>query len=85
MLTWKNLVCFQYIPRLMLPIYKEWGKRTTVTLSVDGKLWNVDILRNKKVCRFGKGWDRFTKDNSLIDGQELSFCFTGNLNFNVKI
>ncbi|KAK1400866.1 hypothetical protein POM88_000471 [Heracleum sosnowskyi] len=50
-----------YIPRLMWHVYQNWGRRTTVTLIEGGREWDVDVLRNKKSCRFGKGWDDLVK------------------------
>ncbi|KAK1358282.1 hypothetical protein POM88_051538 [Heracleum sosnowskyi] len=74
-----------YIPTSMWHIYRSWGRRTEVTLVVGEKQWTVEVMRNKKVCRFGIGWDVFTSQNTLLNGQEIVFQFTGNFTFQVTV
>ncbi|XP_074346142.1 uncharacterized protein LOC141684904 [Apium graveolens] len=74
-----------YIPRWMRTFYAKWGRRTTVFLSVGETLWNVDVRKMKKCCRFAKGWDKFTRDNNLTIGQILTFQYIGNFTFAVFV
>lgn len=75
----------QYIPRSIKAFCDVLKKRTSVTLFVGASTWNVDVLRRKKVCRFAKGWDKFTKDNNLIAGQMITFHYIGHLTFQVAV
>lgn len=75
----------QYIPRWMRTFYAKWDRRTTIFLSVGETLWNVDVRKMKKCCRFAKGWDKFTRDNNLTVGQILTFQYIGNFTFVVFV
>ncbi|KAK1353298.1 hypothetical protein POM88_052433 [Heracleum sosnowskyi] len=79
------MILYFYIPSLMWHIYRSWARRTEVTLVVGEKQWSVEVMRNKKVCRFGIGWDVFTSQNTLVTGQEILFQFTGNFTFQVTV
>lgn len=63
----------QYFARHILPLYRKWKNSTIVTLLCDGKEWKVGVHRKRKICRFGKGWDKFAKDCKLKHGQKLKF------------
>lgn len=78
-------LCFQYMPPLMWPICREWGKKTTVSLSLGEQEWDVQVLRSKNVFRFGIGWNNFTFDNNLQVGQVILFQFMGSMSFQVTI
>lgn len=77
--------CMQYIPSQARHICRNWSRRTTVTLSVGDSIWNVDVLKRKRICRFGKGWDSFTKDNNLFVGQTITFNYIAPKTFEVQI
>lgn len=71
----------QYIATKLNSIYQSWGKRTWVTLSYMGREWNVEVLKNKNSCRFGRGWDDFTANNNILAGHRLSFQSNGEKKF----
>ncbi|KAK1403412.1 hypothetical protein POM88_003017 [Heracleum sosnowskyi] len=74
-----------YIPRQLLSVYEDWGRRTLVTLIFRATNWNVEVIRNQRTCRFGIGWDKFISDNRLTAGIELSFDYSANFMFQVRI
>ena len=52
-------------------------------LIMKSKHYQLAILRRKKTCRLGLGWNEFTQKNKLHVGQQLSFTFVGNATFKV--
>ncbi|KAK1352357.1 hypothetical protein POM88_053296 [Heracleum sosnowskyi] len=74
-----------YIPSFMWPIYRNWGKRTLVRLILGERHWHVEVMRHRRQCRFGIGWDDFTFENNFTIGQRISFNFLGDLTFEVTM
>lgn len=54
-----------------------------VVLKYQGGEWNVAVVQNKKKCRFGRGWNKFTADNLFSTGRKLSFTYVGEKKFEV--
>ena len=67
----------------MHDLYKKWNKSTMVTLIMQSKSYKLHVLRRKKTCRLGVGWNDFTILNNLEEGQKLNFEFRGNTKFRV--
>ncbi|KAK1382027.1 hypothetical protein POM88_019762 [Heracleum sosnowskyi] len=74
-----------YYPRTLLHIYKNWKNGTTCTLIYNGQSWTVDVHRKKKMCRFGKGWDKFTYANEFTEGQTMRFAYQEEYEFEVTM
>ncbi|KAK1393025.1 hypothetical protein POM88_012081 [Heracleum sosnowskyi] len=74
-----------YLPKSLRCIFRTWGKRTSTSLFYRGREWNVEVLHHKRSCRFGIGWDDFTRDNKLSTNQKLSFQYVGDFNFHVRL
>ncbi|KAL1807769.1 hypothetical protein ACET3Z_024759 [Daucus carota] len=72
-----------FLPRYMHDLYKKWNKSTMVTLIMQSKSYKLHVLRRKKTCRLGVGWNDFTILNNLEEGQKLNFEFRGNTKFRV--
>ncbi|KAM7529080.1 hypothetical protein LguiB_032490 [Lonicera macranthoides] len=47
--------------------------------------WRIDMKKIDNYIFFQKGWPEFVRDNSLVFGDFLVFCYTGNLEFYVTI
>ncbi|KAL1823422.1 hypothetical protein ACET3Z_010200 [Daucus carota] len=72
-----------FLPRDLLGLYKNWKKRTIVTLIMNSRAYRLAILRRQKTCRLGVGWNEFVLGNALEEGQKLLFTYTGNATFAV--
>ena len=68
----------------MHEVYKKWNKSTTVKLIMNRQSYEVRVLRRKKTCRIGVGWNAFTLRNGLEEGDKLYFDFKGKTTFLVK-
>ncbi|KAK1360715.1 hypothetical protein POM88_045189 [Heracleum sosnowskyi] len=73
-----------YFGRNLFSLYRTWKNGKIVTLLCGGKSWEVAIHRKKKMCRFGKGWDDFTKDNDLGVGKMVTFYHVSGYTFHVS-
>lgn len=73
----------QYLGKKLAQIYSGWGKRTAVSLFLDGREWTVETLRNRRQCRFSVGWDDFVRDIDVMMDEVLSFQYMGNFKFEV--
>lgn len=73
----------QYIATKLKWLYQSWGKRTWVILSYMNRDWNVEVLKNKNRCRFGRGWDEFIVNNNILPGQRMTFKSNGANKFEV--
>lgn len=69
----------------MFDIYRNWENATVVTLIVETRTWNVEVHRRDRMCRFGKGWDKFTRQNGFLVGQKLQFTYHDHFSFVVNI
>lgn len=69
----------------MLTTYRSWKNGYIVTLSYGDGSWKVALHRRNKMCRFGLGWNLFTKDNEFAIGQNLKFIYVGNSKFQVLL
>ncbi|KAI3445199.1 hypothetical protein Pfo_001864 [Paulownia fortunei] len=59
---------------------------TIVTLRrPSGISWQVDMKRFNDHWFFQKGWPEFVQENSIEDGDFLTFCYAGNSIFCVKV
>lgn len=65
----------------MLSTYRSWKNGNVVKLDYGEGTWNVAVHRQKKMCRFGLGWDHFTNQNQFTVGQQLEFVYEGNFKF----
>ncbi|KFK30878.1 hypothetical protein AALP_AA6G037600 [Arabis alpina] len=61
--------------------------KTAILRGTGGCVWNVaiDIKKKQEEVHFGKGWAKFVKDNSLSDGDFLTFVYNGKSVFEVSI
>ncbi|KAF8090483.1 hypothetical protein N665_0475s0018 [Sinapis alba] len=57
------------------PFYKKTG----------GCFWKVEMKRKRDEVYFGKGWPKFVTDNTLNDGDFLTFVYNGDNIFEVSI
>lgn len=69
----------------MLSVYRAWKNRKVVYLAYAGRSWEVALNRDKKKCRFGRGWNRFTKENNFYAGRTLKFAYAGKLIIQVSL
>ena len=53
-------------------------------LIMDGNCHNLKVLRRKKDCRLGVGWNEFTCNRGLEEGDKLEFTLTGDTTFEVN-
>ncbi|ESQ37943.1 hypothetical protein EUTSA_v10028696mg [Eutrema salsugineum] len=68
---------YDELPRLL--------PETAILQGTGGCSWNVAMnLKEEEVC-FEQGWPEFVKDNSLIDGDFLTFVYNGDSVFEVSI
>ncbi|KAK1361735.1 hypothetical protein POM88_046209 [Heracleum sosnowskyi] len=74
-----------YIPYHLLKIYKGWRNAASITLVCGDFTFNVEVHRKKDICRFGLGWDTFTGQMGLVEGQYLEFQYRGNSTFEVYV
>ncbi|CAH8329616.1 unnamed protein product [Eruca vesicaria subsp. sativa] len=75
---------------MMIPIsYNNELPRTlpkTATLQgTGGCIWKVELKRKRDEVYFEKGWNKFVTDNSLNDGDFLTFVYNGDNIFEVSI
>lgn len=75
----------QFLPKYLIHIFRTWNKSTEINLVMKGKTWNVAVLRRKKSCRFGVGWNLFTLQNKLKVGKKLIFSYVKEHTFEVNI
>lgn len=73
-----------YCSNRLIDIYKNWTATTEISFNYQGGVWNVAVLRKGTMCRFGRGWDNFTKTNHLEEGTILHFQFQPPLSFQVS-
>ncbi|KAK1373014.1 hypothetical protein POM88_029207 [Heracleum sosnowskyi] len=74
-----------YLSPQIWNVYKKWSKRTVVTLLCGEQSWKVVVQREKKKCRFGRGWDNFTLQKQLVQGQRVEFIYRNNKTFEVDV
>lgn len=69
----------------MFNIFRSWRNSSIVKLLHGQDSWNVVVHRKKKMCRFGLGWDAFTKANELFVGQKVRFDYVVDRTFKVSL
>ncbi|XP_024005760.1 B3 domain-containing protein At4g34400 [Eutrema salsugineum] len=75
---------------MLIPIsyYDELPPRlpkTAILRGTGGCSWNVAMKRKQDEVYFEQGWVKFVKDNSLSDGDFLTFVYNGDRIFEVSI
>lgn len=73
----------QYIDINLLPIYRNWGKRTIVTLIYRDIEWPAKVQRYGRACKIGLGWDEFRHANTFVARDKLRFKYMGHQQFEV--
>lgn len=59
--------------------------KTAILQGTGGCFWKVEMKRKRDEVHFGKGWNKFVTDNSLTDGDFLTFVYNGANVFEVSI
>ncbi|KAL0739420.1 hypothetical protein Bca4012_015630 [Brassica carinata] len=59
--------------------------KTAILQGNGGCVWKVEMKRKRDEVYFGKGWNKFVTDNSLNDGEFLTFVYNGDNVFEVTI
>ncbi|CAF2133030.1 unnamed protein product [Brassica rapa] len=59
--------------------------KTAILQGTGGCFWKVEMKRKRDEVYFGKGWTKFVTDNSLNDGDFLTFVYNGANVFEVSI
>lgn len=75
----------QYIGTDLHTLYRDWDRRTNLTLSCRGRDWTVQALNQRTRFLFGIGWFQFVADNSIALNDELLFLWLGDYTFQVVI
>ncbi|KFK30080.1 hypothetical protein AALP_AA7G214000 [Arabis alpina] len=75
---------------MLIPIsyYDELPSRlpkTVILQGASGGIWNVKLKYEQDEVYFGQGWSKFVRDNSLTDGEFLTFAYNGDRIFEVSI
>ncbi|KAJ0262775.1 B3 domain-containing protein [Hirschfeldia incana] len=75
---------------LLIPIsYNDELPRTLPNTGIlqgtGGCIWKVEMTKKRDEVYFGKGWNKFVTDNSLNDGDFLTFVYNGGNVFEVSI
>ncbi|XP_020881209.1 B3 domain-containing protein At5g57720 isoform X1 [Arabidopsis lyrata subsp. lyrata] len=74
------------IPRGYNKYYPNPLPQTAVLKKPEGSFWNVKwTISQEETIRFQEGWEKFVKDNGLIDRDFLLFTYDGCRSFWVRI
>ncbi|CAH2071910.1 unnamed protein product, partial [Thlaspi arvense] len=68
---------YNELPRLL--------PKTAILQGTGGCVWKVAMKLKEEELYFEQGWPKFVKDNSLIDGDFLTFVYDGDRTFEVSI
>ncbi|KAK1385310.1 hypothetical protein POM88_023045 [Heracleum sosnowskyi] len=74
-----------YVARHLFRIYRSWKNYIMVNLIRRGECWKVGVCIKRRICRFGRGWDDFTKNNELKEGDRVKFTHVSDNTFQVRV
>lgn len=62
-----------YIWNFARSFSKDWTNGSVSRLIAHGRQWRVLIKLKRNMCKLGSGWDKFTRDNALGEGDICIF------------
>ncbi|KAH7686102.1 B3 DNA binding domain-containing protein [Dioscorea alata] len=72
-------------PAFLKHIVHEEEARTVSLEGPSGSVWCVEMVRNSGGVWFENGWKEFVADHSVVMGDFLVFCYTGDSSFRVLL
>lgn len=81
----KHLLFKQLIPLSYYDHLPSRLPKTVILQGIDGGIWNVPMKLKQDEVFLGQGWSKFVRDNSLSDGEFLTFVYNGDSIFEVSI